>query len=327
MGLALSVALAFVPAFLGAVLLYWLDRFEKEPKRLLGVVFVWGALFATFVAVVAQLVLHVVTLGVTRSEPIAELLGATLFAPVTEELLKGTAVLFVFLVYRSEFDSVLDGIVYAGTVALGFAATEDVIYLYSGYRANGGEGLLVLFILRVAFGLWDHPFYTAFFGMGLALSRLARRGAVRVVAPLAGLLLAVIAHSLHNGLSMAFEGRLLGLALLLDWVGWLLLALVIAFAARSEGRLIGRELAEECEAGLIDAPHCKTAASSSLRLWAFLRSIGRRRARATRRFYQACAELAHKKNQLRRLGDEDGNLRRVAALRREIGELVREALS
>ena len=48
-----------------------------------------------------------------------------MIAPIIEESLKGLAVLLVFLLFRKEFDSILDGIVYAAITALGFAATEN----------------------------------------------------------------------------------------------------------------------------------------------------------------------------------------------------------
>jgi hypothetical protein len=36
----------FVPMFLFAVFINWLDRYEKEPKILLGAAFGWGAVIA-----------------------------------------------------------------------------------------------------------------------------------------------------------------------------------------------------------------------------------------------------------------------------------------
>jgi protease PrsW len=38
--------IAFIPALIYVVTIYWLDRYEKEPKILIGIVFVWGALIA-----------------------------------------------------------------------------------------------------------------------------------------------------------------------------------------------------------------------------------------------------------------------------------------
>ena len=111
--------------FFLAGIMYWLDRYEKEPKILLGGVFAWGAIVAVVGALLLQIVLGQGVLMLTGSEMIEEAVGSSLFAPVTEEFLKGLAVLLVFLYFHNEFDSILDGIVYASVVAWGFAATED----------------------------------------------------------------------------------------------------------------------------------------------------------------------------------------------------------
>ena len=42
----LSILLGYIPAFVYAGFVYWLDRYEKEPLPLLGGVFMWGALVA-----------------------------------------------------------------------------------------------------------------------------------------------------------------------------------------------------------------------------------------------------------------------------------------
>jgi protease PrsW len=41
-----SLFFGFVPMFLFAGFIYWLDRYEKEPRLLLGAVFFWGAVIA-----------------------------------------------------------------------------------------------------------------------------------------------------------------------------------------------------------------------------------------------------------------------------------------
>lgn len=46
MGLILSLFLGVIPAFVYAMFVYWLDRYEKEPILLLGGVFIWGAVVA-----------------------------------------------------------------------------------------------------------------------------------------------------------------------------------------------------------------------------------------------------------------------------------------
>jgi len=43
---------------------------------------------------------------------------------------------------------------------------------------------------------------------------------------------------------------------------------------------------------------------------------------ATSRFYQVCGELAHKKEQLAKIGDEGGNTAIIAKLRAELQRLA-----
>jgi len=52
-----------------------------------------------------------------------------------------------------------------------------------------------------------------------------------------------------------------------------------------------------------------------------LRAIFAGRYRATRRFYQLCSELAHKKFQLERFGDEGGNRRIIEQTRAQLADL------
>jgi RsiW-degrading membrane proteinase PrsW (M82 family) len=323
MGLLAAILLSFIPALLCAAVVYWIDRYEKEPALLLGVVFFWGAVVAALGAVVSQVLLEGAIHLATGSEGVADLAGTTLFAPLTEESLKGLAVLLVFLALRREYDSLLDGLVYAGTVALGFAATENVIYLYSRYTESGAEGMLGLFLLRIVLGLWDHPFYTAFIGIGLALSRLSREAWVRWLAPPAGWTIAVLAHSFHNILATG-SSHLPALGILMffvDWGGWLAISFVILVSIEREGRLLGLYLAEEVERGALTAAQYHTAVSIGAQLAARLRALASGRLGATRRFYQLCGELAHKKHQLSTLGDEGCNTRIIEELRAEMGRL------
>lgn len=328
MGFLVAFLLSFVPALLCAATVYWLDRYEKEPRILLGAVFGWGAVIAVIGAVVAQGFLEGFMTAAGSSAAATDLAGMALFAPVTEESLKGFAVLLVFLVLRREFDSVLDGIVYAAVVALGFAATEDLFYLYGEFTKSGMEGMLSLFVLRILMGIWDHPFYTSFIGIGLAVSRLSRSFFVRWTAPPFGWCLALGFHGLHNTLATLSEQTpaLGGLMLLVDWSGWLAMSLLIFILIRREGRLVGTHLKEELDAGRLSPEQYRTASSSWARTGARLRAVFKGRMGATRRFYQVCGELAHKKEQLARLGDEGCNTALVEKLRAELAGLSGQAV-
>ncbi|MDH5507615.1 MAG: PrsW family intramembrane metalloprotease, partial [Anaerolineae bacterium] len=120
MALAASVLLSFIPALIYAVMVYWMDRYEKEPKLLLGGVFLWGAVVAAGAAFILNTIFGITIFALTDSSALADLATGSISAPLFEESLKGMAVLIVFLIFRKEFDSVMDGIVYAGIAALGF---------------------------------------------------------------------------------------------------------------------------------------------------------------------------------------------------------------
>ena len=117
MGLIVSGIIGFGTALLFAWILYWLDRYEKEPILLLGGVFLWGAVVAAGSAFIINTVLGLGIAVFTGSETATDLATGSIVAPLVEESLKGMAVLIVFLIFRREFDSVLDGIIYAGVAA------------------------------------------------------------------------------------------------------------------------------------------------------------------------------------------------------------------
>ena len=326
MGFLASVFFGVAPMLLFAWFVYWLDRYEKEPKILLGVVFVWGAVVAAGVSFVVNTTLGIGVYLVTGSESFTDLATGSLVAPPVEETLKGLAVLLVFLVFRREFDSVLDGIVYAGIVALGFAATENSYYIYNyGYLEDGWTGLFVLVFVRVILVGWQHPFYTAFIGIGLASARLNRSIAVKIIVPAIGLAVAIFAHSLHNTLASVLTG-LGGLAvgILIDWSGWLFMFLIILWAISDVRKRLRTQLLEETLNGIITPQQYRTACSAWAQGWTRFGAIFNGQYFATGRFYQLCGELAHKKHQLASLGDEGGNGRIIDQTRAELARLSQQ---
>jgi RsiW-degrading membrane proteinase PrsW (M82 family) len=323
MGLLLSIFLGFVPMFVFAYIIYWLDRYEKEPKLLLGGAFIWGALVASGGSFLVNTILGLGIYLFTGSEAATELTTGSLIAPFVEESLKGFAVLIVFLLFRKEFDSWMDGVVYAAVVALGFSATENTYYIYTyGFAEQGMEGLLFLAFVRVILVGWQHPFYTAFIGIGLAAARLVRPTALVLLAPLIGWTVAVITHSLHNTLATIFPapgGLLFGA--IWDWLGWFFMFLFILWAISRDQLAIVRHLKEEVELVMITTAQYRTACSAWSQSAARVGAMLSGRYPSTSRFYQLCAELAHKKEQLQRLGEEGGNTRLIEELRLELNRL------
>lgn len=323
MGVILSLFLGVVPAFIYAAFVYWLDRYEKEPLVLLGGVFIWGAVIAAGGAFILNTLFGMSVFIVTGSETATNLATGSISAPLVEETLKGLAVLSVFLVFRREFDSILDGIVYAGIAALGFAATENSFYIYSyGYQESGYQGIWVLACIRNVIVGWQHPFYTSFIGIGLAITRLNRNTLVKLFAPVAGWGMAVTTHAFHNTFATVLnsaEGLVLGT--IIDWTGWFFMFVLIIVAIFREQHYLKKYLYEEIAQGIMTKTQYDTACSAVLMSLARMNSLFSGRYGKTHRFYHLCAELAHKKRQRDAVGEESGNSALIHRLRMELAQL------
>jgi RsiW-degrading membrane proteinase PrsW (M82 family) len=323
MPLLVSIFFGFVPMFLFAGFINWLDRYEKEPKILLGAAFMWGVLIAGGGAYIINTVMGLGVYIVTGSEGATDFATASIIAPIVEESLKGLAVLIVFLLFRKEFDSVLDGIIYAGITALGFAAIENVLYIYErGYLESGWSGLWTLVFIRVVLVGWQHPFYTAFTGIGLAIARLNRNVLIKIVAVIGGFATAVFMHAFHNTFG-SLIGGVEGLALgtFVDWIGWFFMLVFIIWMIVNERNLMKRQLREEVSNGLISPAQYHTATSFA-QSGARFNALTSGNYFATARFYQVCGELAHKKEQFAKLGEERGNSGIIEKLRGELVQLA-----
>lgn len=242
MGCLLVMLLSFVPMLLYALLLWWLDRYEKEPLHLLAFAFLWGAIPAIILSLLLEVLLDIPIMAVSNSALTYDLLGSSFSAPLVEEGVKALAVLSLFLFFRREIDSPLDGLIYGGMTGFGFAAVENFFYLFGAYESGGIAGTLILTFFRAGlFGL-NHAMYTGFTGLGLALVLETRRTWLKFLLPPLGLALAIGTHAYHNTFS-TFWGHLEGsgslfVALIGDWVATLVLLFVIIWAKSLERRRI-----------------------------------------------------------------------------------------
>ena len=91
-------------------------------------------------------------------------MGASLVisAPVIEEIMKAIGIWYA--VRRKELDGVMDGVIYAGWTALGFAVVENFLYL--GLAEQEGQ-LLLVFVLRGLLTPFAQPLFTAWTGIAI----------------------------------------------------------------------------------------------------------------------------------------------------------------
>ncbi len=290
----LALAVALVPLGIVIPTFLWLDRFESEPTRYLVSAFLWGALVAAVIAAV----LNTSAIAVLQevSDPDAALATtAVLVAPVVEEAAKGAFVLLVWLLLRREFDGITDGMVYAGICAAGFAFTENIHYLAQAWADGGGEALTGTFVARCLLSPFAHPMFTILTGVGIGVAATSRTRMPRVVAPLVGFVLAVLAHALWNLGAVAGGEGLLTVYLLVEVPVFLAFLVFVAWARRREGRLIGQYLHPYVDAGWLSSAELAMLASMphrrEARAWARA-NTGRAGLASMRAFQDTASELA-----------------------------------
>jgi protease PrsW len=206
--LALSTLLAAVPL----VVLWFLDRRERETPMLMAAAFFWGGCIATALALPFNTAFfRFVDQWVALNPTVTEILGpdatiliaAPLSAPIAEEVVKAAGVVLIFWLLRDEFDNMRDGYVYGALVGIGFNWFETALYVAQGYFEQGFAPYGLQLGLRYAlFGLGGHAMFTGLFGLFLGLAVQTQRTWLRVLAPVVGLSLAVAAHMLNNALPL-----------------------------------------------------------------------------------------------------------------------------
>jgi RsiW-degrading membrane proteinase PrsW (M82 family) len=248
----LAALLAAVPVGPIIACLLWLDRYEPEPRRLLAGGLLWGVFVATAVALLLEGVGGFVA-------GISDKLMLEVGAPVAEEASKGMFLLLLLWWRRAELDGVLDGLVYAGMVGVGFAFTENILYLASAYNGSGGVGpggvhaLTGTFVLRCLVSPFAHPLFTACTGIGVGIAVNSRRRSTRIVAPIAGYSCAVIAHAVWNTSTVYGPGNFVSVYLILMAPLFLAAVALAVWVRRSEGRMLAGALADAARRGLLPA--------------------------------------------------------------------------
>lgn len=183
-------------AFLGGLLpsfiwLYFLLKEDSrcpEPRRLIALAFIAGMAAVPLALPLEQY---------ARTYLHDDLSVLTAWALV-EEVLK-YIMAAVFILWRNAVDEAPDYVVYMITVALGFAAAENMLFLIT--PLSGGRFTMGLFTGDVRFlgSTLLHVVASAAIGFALAFSAV-KRPPWRVVAAALGLILAIALHTAFNAL-------------------------------------------------------------------------------------------------------------------------------
>jgi RsiW-degrading membrane proteinase PrsW (M82 family) len=333
--LVLSSGLSIIPV----VILWYLDRREREHPWLFAAAFFWGACIATAISLPFNTAFfRLVAAWVAQNPAITEVLGpeaammlaAPISAPIAEEITKALGVLLIFWLLRAEFDNTRDGIIYGALVGVGFNWYEAALYVAQDYARHGVAPYGLHLGLRYAlFGLGGHALFTGIFGAFLGLAVQTTHRWLRVIAPIAGLVTAIAAHTFNNALPLfltlagvvdeaeaarerllevgfveAFiSGTLLQLTIFLPFV--VIMAIALWRSGVWERRVIREELAEEVGRSLNPAEYREITGDRMFRT----RRIDRMRPRESAALVNAQHELAFRK---RRVKQEGGDAERDA---------------
>ena len=291
----IATIVAFIPAMLYVLPLLWLDRYDPEPMWLLALAFAWGALVAVLVSFVINTGVDYSVAGIlggAEGQYIGNLIGGIISAPIVEEGSKGVGLLILLIFFRRYFDDVLDGIVFAGVIALGFSTVENVLYYGRAIGMAGVGGLMFLFFLRGVLSPFAHVTFTSMTGIGCGISRESHNTIIKILMPMLGYTCAVCLHAFWN--SMAFllgmEGFLFGYVFL-EFPFFLIFVLFCALIMWRQNRILKEMLAIDVARGLIPEKHMKKATSAFLSTFWVTGGFFQGKYRARRKYCRAIGKL------------------------------------
>src|SRR5215467_13306521 len=265
-GVGIAMAILPVPVLVGCFL--WLDRYQPSPAWLFVVCFLWGAGVATSLALV---------INTWAARNISLNIAVTVIAPMAEETLKALLPLLLFVFYRRAFAGIIDGVVYCGLSAVGFAMVENILYLGgNSFAAASDQGYAVgvfatsaTFVGRVLLSGFAHPLFTSMTGIGIGIASRSPSRVKRVIFPLLGLLVAMTLHGSWN--LMAVLAQKQGYFILYGYFSVFMplffgMVGLILWVRSWEGRLAERTLPVYAIAGWFSPPEVVALGSLGRRL-------------------------------------------------------------
>lgn len=288
--MGIGAAIAFPACFVYLWVPVIVDRYDPEPWWALAMAFLWGAITACGFSGW----INTINGGIAQElfgKDAAEFIGAVISAPVFEEATKGIFVLGMLLFLRREFDGVVDGVIYSTFAALGFAATENVLYYGRSLQKGGFAALGITVFLRGILAPWGHPLYTSMTGIGVGIARETNSTALKIFAPIGGYCAAVTLHAIWNGTAVLSDWLKIPELFLLMLPLWFLFliafGIIMIWLVRREGQIIRKHLQDEVLLGNLSKEELELVCSPFGRMKAFM---GRGGSKA-KRFVDAASRL------------------------------------
>ncbi len=164
------VAVALAPVLICAFYIYFRDKYEKEPVRLL----ITGVLYGVLITVPIVHTENFVTLFVPNQGWMMESFWMSfMVASLVEEGYK-FAILFFLVWQNHNFNERFDGIVYGVFISLGFAGLENLLYVL-----NPMLGGLETGIARAIVSVPGHAIFGITMGYHFAMAKFENKGMFR----------------------------------------------------------------------------------------------------------------------------------------------------
>lgn len=243
-----SLFAAIIPMLTYLLIIWKLDRYDREPFSLVIINYIYGAVGAILLAIIGSgLISAAFSFLVSDAQTLLRI-ESIIVAPVVEETTKG---FFLFLmVANKKFDNITDGIVYGGAIGLGFGMTENFFYFL--FYSQSFNDWLSIVIIRTLFSGVMHCVSTGTLGAFLGYAKFKPR-IIKMTFPVLGLAIAMFIHFLWN-LSVSFNSTAI-LGFLFMTVTIAIFITVFSISLLGERRIIYSELLPETKTGLIPQEH------------------------------------------------------------------------
>jgi RsiW-degrading membrane proteinase PrsW (M82 family) len=226
----LSILAAAAGGILPALAWLWFWRREDaahpEPRRLIALAF-----FAGMCTVAVAIPLEQYVGSLLQSQT----LTFTAWSAI-EETLKFLAALLVIF-WRKDYDEPIDAVIYMVTVALGFSAVENTLFLWSPLAGNTILQTIITGNLRFVGATLLHVLSSATIGVSLAISFYKPRS-VKIVYAIGGVILAALLHSSFNFLILNTPQADLLRTFVFVWIGVVVLLAALEYVKRIRPRRI-----------------------------------------------------------------------------------------
>lgn len=182
------LVLAVAPVFLIILYIYYKDKYDKEPKRLLFYSFLLGAI----VSIIVTTILYVISdytfpIEIAGNTSVLQLFIKAFFIVALIEEFSKYIIVRYFAQPNKAFNEQFDGIVYAVMVSMGFAATENIMYVL--------QGGLQTALLRAFTAVPAHATFAILMGYFMGKAKFSNN---RKSLNLLGLVLAVLFHGTYD---------------------------------------------------------------------------------------------------------------------------------